>query len=637
MSADSESLNSELYDLLKVRGYRPTPLNSKNQRVDAAQDADVIEFTFKKDGKDYGKAWANIDDSKKVIIYFDDEQSDSPSDATPGVDYDDTWTGFLKYVKNWSSRRQLGFELKNKDHLGDDMRQRDYYKMKAKIAESYYPMGKKASYNDAVPDVKIIIQHSRALEEGEQRYRNVERIYLENVQGERFLAPTSRPGIARVYARHIAEGGVPNDERWNHVKGLCEEYTKMAGFVRATRNKQFNESAQSLVNEGINHYNNIRETLSRMTGHRGYSNYFESWTPALMEEEGDTTVNELFVQETLDPRIESVMPILSRLRKKVAEMAEVASLSEWADDIINEKLEIDEISKKLAHSYIKKAADPDEETGIATQGQRAGFELGKATDNFSASGEKEAKKTYNRAVGIGKAANILAKEVVENKEPYTVFYIGSDGKREVVKFDSEKEAEKHIHDLQNKSEQAKSKYFYTIPSEHYKDDIKIDEEESRTSNNPGGIPEGEAMTKKQKEQQVRNFMSHDPEAGERILAMGKKDREENKAFKSGQSEINRQKKIEKMGEMSEAVDTKTTVIDQLRNIVQKTKTAQKVTFTEGDFTVSFDNADILLKLYNDSKDKPAFEEKLKSKKGANSLLPADKSVDSSNSSGKPTA
>jgi len=276
MSADSESLNSELYDLLKVRGYRPTPLNSKNQRVDAAQAADVIEFTFKKDGKDYGKAWANIDDSKKVIIYFDDEQSDSPSDATPGVDYDDTWTGFLKYVKNWSSRRQLGFELKNKDHLGDDMRQRDYYKMKAKIAESYYPMGKKASYNDAVPDVKIIIQHSRALEEGEQRYRNVERIYLENVQGERFLAPTIRPGIARVYARHIAEGGVPNDERWNHVKGLCEEYTKMAGFVRATRNKQFNESAQSLVNEGINHYNNIRETLNRMTGHRGYSNYFES-------------------------------------------------------------------------------------------------------------------------------------------------------------------------------------------------------------------------------------------------------------------------------------------------------------------------------------------------------------------------
>ena len=602
MSADSESFNSELYNLLKVRGYRPTPLNSKNQRVDAAQAADVIEFTFKKDGKDYGKVWASIDDSKKVMVYFDDEQADSPSDVTPGVDYDDTWTGFLKYVKNWGQRRQLDFELSNKDHLGDDMRQRDYYKMKAKIAESYYSMGKKASYNDAVPDVKIIIQHSRALEEGEQRYRNIARIYLENVQGERFLAPTIRPGIARVYARHIAEGGVPNDERWNHVKGLCEEYTKMAGFVRATRNKQFNESAQSLVNEGINHYNNIRETLNRMTGHRGYSNYFESWTPALMEEEGDTTVNELFVQETLDPRIESVMPILSRLRKKVAEMAEVTALSEWADDIINEKLEIDEISKKLAHSYIKKAADPHEETGMATQAQRAGFELGKATDNFSASGEKEAKKTYNRAVGIGKAANILAKE--DESSPKLKI-----GDKVVCDYTGEPMHVTYVHDasgkvkLANKKGEAQKNY---RNPENLKKIEEVSEEESRTSNNPIGIPEGqdrpyvcvhvkkgkyevkagssyeaakkaaakwglkgtsgidvhladvthtpvdEAMTKKQKEQQVRNFMSHDPEAGERILAMGKKDREENKAFKSGQSEINRLAKMEKMGKMSEA-------------------------------------------------------------------------------------
>ena len=602
MSADSESFNSELYNLLKVRGYRPTPLNSKNQRVDAAQAADVIEFTFKKDGKDYGKVWASIDDSKKVMVYFDDEQADSPSDVTPGVDYDDTWTGFLKYVKNWGQRRQLDFELSNKDHLGDDMRQRDYYKMKAKIAESYYSMGKKASYNDAVPDVKIIIQHSRALEEGEQRYRNIARIYLENVQGERFLAPTIRPGIARVYARHIAEGGVPNDERWNHVKGLCEEYTKMAGFVRATRNKQFNESAQSLVNEGINHYNNIRETLNRMTGHRGYSNYFESWTPALMEEEGDTTVNELFVQETLDPRIESVMPILSRLRKKVAEMAEVAALSEWADDIINEKLEIDEISKKLAHSYIKKAADPHEETGMATQAQRAGFELGKATDNFSASGEKEAKRTYNRAVGIGKAANILAKE--DGSSPKLKI-----GDKVVCDYTGEPMHVTYVDDasgkvkLANKKGEAQKNY---RNPENLKKIEEVSEEESRTSNNPIGIPEGqdrpyvcvhvkkgkyevkagssyeaakkaaakwglkgtsgidvhladvthtpvdEAMTKKQKEQQVRNFMSHDPEAGERILAMGKKDREENKAFKSGQSEINRLAKMEKMGKMSEA-------------------------------------------------------------------------------------
>ena len=207
-------------------------------------------------------------------------------------------------------------------------------KKQERISEGYYPMGKKASYNDSVPNVKIILQHTRQIEEGEKRYRNIDRIFLENEQGERFLAPTTKPGIARVYGRLIAEGDKPHGERWNHVTSLVEEYQKMSGFVRATRNGQFNESAQRLVNEGINHYQSLRETLSKMAGHRGYNNYFESWTPPLMEDESEeTNLNELFVQETLDPRIESVMPILNKLQKKVAEMKEVTELSEWADSL----------------------------------------------------------------------------------------------------------------------------------------------------------------------------------------------------------------------------------------------------------------------------------------------------------------
>jgi hypothetical protein len=500
MAQDTENFNKELYNLLKVRGYGPVPLDNKNQRVPASQAADVMQFTFIKDGEDYGKVWLTIDDAKNVIVYYDEEQQKSPSGKTPGVDYDDSWTGFLKHVKTWAQRRQLSFELLNKDRLSDDMRQRDYYKMKEKLgedkklkeigdtpagrkalgsyikksssdledaaydtgfasgeggylndkrrrqkrpqgidravdrlvkegkidhfgyeikgnkkpwglyhtkpnkseklvskhhnknaaeaakrdqlgmgacvkgekftvkkilapelAEGYYPMGKKASYNDAVPNVKIVIQHSRTIEEGEQRYRNVAKIYLENVDGERFLAPTNRPGVARVYARHIAEGGVPNDDRWNHIKSICEDYTKMAGFVRATRNGQFNESAQELVTEGVNHYNNLRETLSKMTGHRGYQAYFESWTPTLMENEGDESINELFVQETMDPRIESAMPILSRLRKPVVEMSEVDTLAEWADTIISEKLDMDSTTKTIAVKKLTKEEAGDDE------------------------------------------------------------------------------------------------------------------------------------------------------------------------------------------------------------------------------------------------------------------------------------
>ena len=340
MPTNTESLNRELFRLLSK--YKPKPLDAEGKSTPIPDEADIFKFEFTKDGEDYGTVYVTLDEDRVLTVYFGDDVADSPDEKTPKLDYDDTWTGLLHQLSAWRMTKGLkGFDTQNKDRVGDDMARRNHMRNKDKIAEGYYATGKKSSYSDAVPSVKIVIEHSRVIEEGEQRYRNINRIFLENQAGERYLLDTKKPGIARVYARHIAEGGKVNDDRWSHIGSLCEEYQKMAGFVRATRNGQFNESAQSLVNEGIAHYASLRESLSRMTGKRGYNAYFESWTPSLMEDgTEENNLNELFVQETLDPRIESVMPILNRIHKKVSESAvdkEMNKLAEWADSLVEDE------------------------------------------------------------------------------------------------------------------------------------------------------------------------------------------------------------------------------------------------------------------------------------------------------------
>jgi hypothetical protein len=334
MPINTETLNRKLYN--KLSKYSPKPLDASGKVTPVEDEADVFKFKFTMDGKDYGDVFATVDDERRLILYYGDDVGDSPESPTPNLGYNDTWLGFVEDLKSWKTRNGFkGWQLKNQDQLAPDMARRNHMKKKDKLGEGYYPMGKKASYSDAIPTIKMVIQHSRQIEEGEKRYRNISKIFLENQDGERFLAPTIKPGIARVYARHIAEGGKPHDDRWNHIGSLCEEYQKMAGFVRATRGQQFNESTQKLVESGIQHYQSLRESLGRMTGHRGYNSYFDSWSPPLMEDDADTSVvNELFVQETLDPRIESVMPILSKLHKTVAEMKEVDQLAEWADSLV---------------------------------------------------------------------------------------------------------------------------------------------------------------------------------------------------------------------------------------------------------------------------------------------------------------
>jgi hypothetical protein len=309
--------------------------NSSNESIPHPQDADIFEFQFTKDGTDYGKVWATINKAKSLEIYYDDNIAGSPPGTTPGVDYDDSWTGLLKQLKQWALSKQLSFELKDMSNIGDDMKQRKWHQMKEKTNESYHAVNKTTSYNDNIPNVKVVIQHDRQIGEGEQRWRNVHKIFVENTEGERFAVPTRMPGIARVYGRHVAEGGTPYDDRGKHITSLVEEYTQMAGFVRATRNGQFNESVAQLIAEGINHHKALKESLKRMQSHRGYNHYFESWTPPLMEDDSDSSsIAEMFAQETIDPRIESVLPILNRLNSGIInEIEEVNELDQWAKGI----------------------------------------------------------------------------------------------------------------------------------------------------------------------------------------------------------------------------------------------------------------------------------------------------------------
>ncbi len=364
MPINTKSHYLELYDLLKTKGYKPVPLDASGQgertgkKDFAPQEAEIIRFHFIKNKKDYGDLWATIENDDSLVLYFDDEVMDSPSDNTSGTEFTDSFTGLLKQLKSWAQRRSLGWDTRNKDHLTSDMQQRRYVQRETTLKESYRAVNKRLSHNDVIPEVKIIIEHNRNLQEGEKRYHNINRIFIENAQGERFLINTRRPSVAKVFARHIAEGGTPYDDRGRHIGTLAEELGRMGSFVRATRNRQFNESALKLVEEGIAYYQNLRETLHKMISYRGYNTYFENWTPVLVEETTEeNTLNELFVRETLDPRIENVLPILSKIHKQFPAVREVNELENWADEIISEKLETSFKEKTTDEGFSKAIND----------------------------------------------------------------------------------------------------------------------------------------------------------------------------------------------------------------------------------------------------------------------------------------
>jgi len=371
MPVRKEKINRELYGFLKSHGYKPQGFLGSGESSGIPEKADFFQFDFVYDGKDYGKVSVSIDGNGNLIVYSGDDVESSPKASS----HDSiSFTALKRYLSRFRQSKGLkSFQLSDTDDLEPDMKKREHDRTEG-LNEGYYPINKRSSYNDSVPATKIILQHNRVMEEGDKRYRAIEKIFVENIQGERFLLPTNKPGLARVYARHISEGGTPYDERGQHITSLCEEYAKMAGFVRATRNKQFNESAQSLINEGLNHYNHLRETLHKMSGKRGYMEYFNNYKPALLEDESNVDISEMFMQSSLDPRIESVMPILGKLSKNISEnkLKHVDELEEWADKVIEGR------SDEMDDEY-----DPETDDYVERQAEKADMERERERDEVA--------------------------------------------------------------------------------------------------------------------------------------------------------------------------------------------------------------------------------------------------------------
>jgi hypothetical protein len=329
MPKSPKSINADLYNLLDSRDFTVSMRASSGKSVPVPEEADVFEFDFQTGEQDYGSVTVTIDGLNDLIVYF----GDSVSGSNTGEE--NSWVQFVKQLKKFAMRHQLGFKLKDMDRLEKDMKFRDHTK---KLDEGYYG-NKNTSYSDNGPaSIKMILKHTKPIEEGDARYRYVERIFLENEHGERVLVPSTKPSVGRAFARHLAEGGQHNDERWKHIADITEDIKKLGGFVRATRNTQFNESVQRVVTEATAHYKNLRETMKRLASGRGYNSYFESWTPTLMEDQDTASLTELFKHSTLDARIENAIPVLGKLNIAITENADIDVFESWIDSIIDEAL-----------------------------------------------------------------------------------------------------------------------------------------------------------------------------------------------------------------------------------------------------------------------------------------------------------
>ena len=326
------STANDLFNLLVGRDYTVKTLSNQGKPVVNPSEAEMFSFDFETSNSNYGTVVILLDDESNFEVYY----GDNIGKNMEGNDKD-VWYDFLNQLKRFATRNLLNFNLKNLNKLKYSMQGM------AAINEGLFEGWngtKHTSYNNKPGTTRLKIVHSKAIEEGEQRWRAIDKLYVENADGERFKLPFTSLVAGRAMARHVAEGGTPYDVFGQHIIDIVREANVLAKFTQATRTITEEDGEQfDVVEAGRERYKTLRHRLKSLAGKRGYHAYKESWNPATIEE-GIADTNDLhriFTRETIDPRIEEALPYLTHTTKetesKESTMKEFDKFANWADSI----------------------------------------------------------------------------------------------------------------------------------------------------------------------------------------------------------------------------------------------------------------------------------------------------------------
>jgi hypothetical protein len=243
------------------------------------------------------------------------------------------WYEFQHQLKNFATKNFMTFGSQNINKLKYSMQ--GQAALKEGLFESWNGT-KNVSYNGGPDSVRLMIKHKRPMGVNEARFRQVESLFVETAEGERYKLPFRNLSGGRAMVEHVRQGGKPYDMRGAHIVNMVEEINVLSRFRRASKGQVFEGETANLVNETNAYYETMSRTLKGLASGRGYSNYFESWNPADITGQ-DVIIEDiktLFVQETIDSRIEQALPILARIQQQGNVMKEANIFEAWADRLM---------------------------------------------------------------------------------------------------------------------------------------------------------------------------------------------------------------------------------------------------------------------------------------------------------------
>ena len=164
------------------------------------------------------------------------------------------------------------------------------------------------------------------------RSRQIQSLYIENEDGERFKYPMTHLAGARAMQRHVSNGGRPHDEFGQHIVSTSEDIAKLNSFSRYVTNKdQLNDNAGDIIEQTKLKLENLRGYMKNIANQAHYeaaSKDFKTAEEQVLDDETVNKMREKFTMTNLDSRVEDALPIINRIMSELEAPKEEEQVNE---------------------------------------------------------------------------------------------------------------------------------------------------------------------------------------------------------------------------------------------------------------------------------------------------------------------
>jgi hypothetical protein len=262
--SSSDMISNALFLKLKTR-FPGVTFSDKNNLSNKVEDAIFFDFPFEVNGEKLASITIFLGDKGTLKLLRTEDQLEDSDDRVKKV-----WFTFLRDMRNFAKSRLLNFQPM--DPVKGQIQKRDYFK-DTPMSESALYGSTRSSYQK-LENTKLIIRHSKRIEEESpnSRTRNIDAVFVESENGERFRYPFVHLAGARAMQRHCSNGGSPYDDFGQYIVGLSENIYNLRRFNHLVNRTAFLENTEvsGIAEAAKNKSVNLKKTLESIQKQRGY-------------------------------------------------------------------------------------------------------------------------------------------------------------------------------------------------------------------------------------------------------------------------------------------------------------------------------------------------------------------------------